>query len=205
MKSNSLRHASADNKKPGWNNAGVEDHWLVEDICPGADVQISEGVAGRSRCAVGREPHCHRDRRRGGGRRSGFHSRRRVQQGRAFARTRRAGPMDGFETRRDRDPGDPYQGEGTAGRCHGAKIVELAPGQPSVGRRGRYPGALFGDQYRARGPLRGGRPRSAAARSHAAAADQRAAIDGAGLYPAASCGNPLPSVVPGIVGSRDDH
>ena len=44
----------------------MEDHWLVEDICPGASVQISEGVAGRSRCAVCCEIDRRRDRRRVG-------------------------------------------------------------------------------------------------------------------------------------------
>ena len=205
MRSNSVRHASADNKKPGWNNAGVEGHWLVEDICPGAGVQISEGVAGRSRCAFGREADRGRDRRRRRGRRAGVHSRRCVQQGRVVARTGRPGSVDGFETRGNRNPGYPGEGRGIASGRDGAKVIELAPAQPSLARRRRYPGALFGDQYRTRRPLCGGRPRSAPAGRHAAAADQRPAIDGAGLHPASSRGNPLPTVVPGIFGSGHDR
>ena len=97
------------------------------------------------------------------------------------------------------------QSPGIAGGCRRTEIVELAPGQPSVARRRGYSGALFGDRYRAQGPFCGGGPRPAAARRHAAAAYQCAAIDGARLCPAASCRNTLPAVVPGLVGGGHDR
>ena len=201
----SARQASANKKKPGWRIAGVEDHWLVEDICPGAGVQISEGVAGRSRCTVGREFDRGRDRRRRGRRRAGRHPRCCVQQGRAVARTGRAGQVAWLEALGDRDLGDARQGRRVAARCRDAEVVELASGQSSLARRRGYPGALFGHQYRPRGSLRGGRPRSAPAGGDAAATDQCPAVDGARLCPAAACRNALSAAVPGFVGSGHDR
>ena len=183
----------------------MKDHGLVEDICPGAGVQISEGVAGRSRRTVGRKFDCGRNRRRRDSRRPGRDSRCGVQQGRAVARTGRAGQVDGLEARGDRHLRNPREGRRASQRCGRAEIVELAPGQPSFGRWGGYPGALLGHQYRPRGSLRRGGARSASAGRDAAAADQRAAVDGTRLCQAAACRNPLSIAFPGLVGSGHDR
>ena len=183
----------------------MKDHWLVEDICPGADVQISEGVAGRSRRTAGRGFDCGCDRRRRDRRRTGGHSRCCVQQGRAFARTGRAGQVDGLKALGDRDFRDARQGRRASARSRDTEIVELAPGQSSVGRRRGYPGALFGHQYRPRGSLRGGWSGFAPDGRDAAATDQCPAVDGARLCQAAACRNPLSPAIPGFVGSGHDR
>ena len=178
---------------------------MLEGLCPGAGVQISEGVAGRSRCAVCGEIDRRGDRcrnRRGPARRR---PRRCVQQGRAVARTGWPWQMAWLEARGNRDPGNPRKGQRIASRCGDASLDQLASGQSSLAGRGRHSGALFGNQYRPRGSLHPCRPRFAAAGGDAAALAQRPAVDGTRLCSAATCRDALPAAVPGFIGSRHDH
>src|ERR1700712_5279826 len=131
----SARSPSAANKKTDGKDAALEEYWLLEDICPGASVQISEGVTGGSRCTVRRAVDRGRDRRRGRGRCGWRDSRRRLQQGGAIARTGRPWTLARFEAPGDRDPGNPCKDRGVAPGCRCAKVVGLAPGQPCIARR----------------------------------------------------------------------
>src|SRR5580698_10917730 len=145
----SARYPSAANKKTDGRGAALEDHWLLEDICPGASVQISEGVTGGSRCTVRREVDRGSDRRCARGRCGRLDLRCRLQQGGAVARTGCPRTLARFEVPGDRDLRNQRESRRTAPRCRGTQIVRLAPGQPSVARRPGHPGALFGDRYRA--------------------------------------------------------